>query len=329
LALTFAVSLAANDDSACKNDFKSFLKCVKDKYEARSQSEKDAAKKEKQDKANQCFADAGCDAPDWGASPLGGKHGGKGGPGGMGDMPPKVKDCIKKKLVEKIGGKLNECLDKKHIQRVNFTELAEDAEGAGLSMEEGSSGKDGLQASMGAKFNAVKAVDKCATKKGSTDAVKPLEQCLQKIKHDQKPKVCAFVKSCEDQVSGPCKKRGQEIRKGLCECKKEKEVVVAKKLKDLGQSNKKVGLQDLMKTISEDIDVQDMMNQVELCYTETGEPEPPLLKAAMAIMGRGGNGGGAGAALSAKMSISGQQVYLMGDMMELDANDKSECDNCP
>jgi hypothetical protein len=327
LAISCAVVLVAAEDK-CKNDFQSFLRCVKDKYEAKPQSEKDAAKKEKEDRANKCFADAGCDAPDWNKDPTGGAMKGHGGM----DMPDSVKNCLKKKLIEKVGAKLNECLSKRGVQNVNFSEIAESAEGAGISMEgHGSAGKDGLQASMSAKFNAVKAVDKCSQKKGGdTDNVKDLEQCLQTIKHDQKPKVCAFIKPCEDKVTGDCKKRGQEIRTALCQCKKEKELEVAKKLKELGKANAKVGIQELIKTVAGDQDMQDIINQVDQCYKDNNVDEPPLLKLAIQMMSKGGSGGGgAGARMSAKLSVNGSTCVIMADMMTLDANDKSECEPCP
>jgi hypothetical protein len=332
LAISCAASLAADDDK-CKNDFQSFLTCVKTQYENKPQGEKDAAKKAREDKADKCFADASCDAPDWSSDPMK-QHMGGGGHGGM-QMPDTVKQCLKKKLVEKIGTKLNECLSKKGVQHVNFSAIADSVQGAGLGMEgHGGAGKDGLHAGMAAKFNAVKAVDKCAQKKGGdTNSVKPLEQCLHNIKKDAKPEICKFIKPCEDKVSGDCKKRGREITKALCECKKEKESEISKKLRDLGQNaqkdNKKVGIQELIKAVADDQDMQDMMKQVDACYTEADEPEPPIVKLAMQLLaGKGGSGGGS-SKMSAALSVSASTCIIMADMMELEANDKSECENCP
>jgi len=325
LAISFAVVLSAGDDQKCKADFQSFLACVKDQYEKIPESEKQAAKKDRQDKADKCFQQASCDSPDWNSDPAGGM--GKGGHMGM-DMPKAVKECLKKKLIEKVGAKLNDCLSKKGVRNVNFTALADSFSGAGFGMEGhgGDGAKEGLQSSMKAQFTAVKAVDKCAQKKGGdTNSVKPLEQCLYNIKKEQRPKICALTKPCEDKVTGECKKRGQELKKALCQCKQEKESEIAKKLRVLGQSQKKVGIQDLMKTVADDLDMQDMMKQVDICYDESNEPEPPILKLAMKLLSGGGRGGGP---FNAAMSVSGSQVVIMADMMTLDAEDDSQCQPC-
>lgn len=134
-----AVALAA-DDEKCKNDFKTFLTCVKTQYDQKPESEKEAAKKERQDKSNKCFADAGCDAPDWNKDPMGGA--GKKGFGGM-QMSPAVKECLKKKMIEKIGNKLNECLTKKGVQKVDFADLADSMKGSQVFEAHGGAGKDG------------------------------------------------------------------------------------------------------------------------------------------------------------------------------------------
>jgi len=146
---------------------------------------------------------------------------------------------------------------------------------------------------------------------------------LHNTKKEIKPKVCAALKPCEDKVSPPCKTRGQEVRKALCLCKKEKEQDIAGKLKTLGQQPK-VGFQDLIKTVADDQDIQDMMGQVEKCYQENNEPEPAMLKLAKLFMKNGGGG-----KMGASMSINGSTCIIMSDMLTLDANDKSECDNCP
>jgi len=323
------VVVAKDDDEKCRNDFQTFLACVKTEYQKKPASEKAAEKQERRDKANKCFADASCDAPDWDKDPMGG--GGKQHMGGM-QMPPAVKECLKKKLIAKIGVKLNECLSKKGVKGVNFTALADSLSGSGLMEGHGDGGKDakdGLHAGFSAKFNEVKGVDKCAKKKGGdTDSVKPLEQCLHNIKKDERPKMCALIKPCQDKITGPCKQRSEEVYKTLCQCKKEKEKEISGKLRTLGHSQAKVGIQDLVKTVADDQDVQDIMQQVDNCYQEANEPEPPLLKLAMKMFSGGGGRGGAGGKFGAAFSVDGSTVVIMGDMMALDAEDQSDCKPC-
>jgi len=314
------VALAAGED-ACKNDFQTFLRCVKDKYEAKTQAEKDAVKKDLQDKSDKCFSDAGCDAPDWS------KDGTSDAMKQMGNMPESVKQCLKKKMIAKLGDKLNDCLKKKGVANVNITEIAEAAQGAGIGVEgHGGAGKDGMHTAISAKFNVVKSVDKCAQKKGGTDSVKPLEQCLQKIKTDAKPKVCAFVKSCEDAVTAPCKKRGKELHKAICQCKKEKEAEIAGKLRTLAQGKDKVGIDELVKTVAGDQDMNAIMDDVEQCYKDNNEKEPALLKLAKAFLAKGGSS--SNPKMKAAMSVNGSSCIIMADMLQLDADDKSECEPC-
>jgi hypothetical protein len=321
LAISLAVSLAAADDDKCKNDLQTFLKCVKDKFEAKPQAEKDAAKKDRQDKADQCFKDAGCDGPDWSKDP---EDALKQKMGKM-QMPDSVKKCLKDKLIEKIGDKLNECLTKKGVTNVNIKDIIKSAQGAGISMDGSASAeKDGIHAAISAKFNLVKAVDKCSQTKGGPSSVKPLEQCLQKLKDDDKPKICAFIKPCEDAVSADCKKRGQELRKALCECKKEKEAEISGKLRTLGAQDK-VGLDDLIKSVAGDQDMGGIIKDVDQCYKDNNEPEPPMIKMAIAMFS-----GGATPPPKFKqaMSINGTTCIVMADMLQIDADDKTECEPC-
>jgi len=154
--------------------------------------------------------------------------------------------------------------------------------------------------------------------------VRPLEQCLQKIKHDQKPKTCALIKPCEDGVSAGCKQRGQQIKKALCECKKEKELEIAGKLRNLGTQNAKVPITDLVNAAAGDNTMQDMMKSVDQCYKDNGEQEPLMMKLAMQMF----SGGKKGAGASAKMSVDGSTLVVAADMMQLDAEDRSECEPC-
>jgi len=312
----FVNSFGQTSDDQCKNDLNNFLACAKNSI---SDSDRQARKKELEDKGTQCFQQNGCDPPDWNANPMGGK--GPGGAGGM-SMPESVKKCIKQKMMAKIGAKLNECLAKRNVRNVDWQAFSDSAE-SGMGAVGGSGD---MQKGMMAIFNAVKGVDKCcqAKKGGDTNAVHPLEQCLQDTKKGIKPKICAALKPCEDKVSPPCKSRGQEIRKALCLCKKEKEQDIAGKLKVLGQQPK-VSFKDLINTVADDQEVNNIMADVDQCYQEQNEPEPAMLKLAMAMMRNGGGGGGMGAA----MSINGSTCIIMSDMLTLDANDKSECDNCP
>jgi len=252
----------------------------------------------------------------------------------MGDMPQVVKDCLKHKLMDKIGEKMNPCLSKKGIKNFNFSAMADMATGPGgfdMEGEGGGDAKAGFEGAMKAKFNAVKAVDKCAQKKGGdTNSVADLEKCLQKIKSDSKPAMCAVVKPCEAKVTtGDCKKRGEALAKALCQCKKEQEAEIAKKLKALGQSKPKVGIQELVKTVANDQEVGDMMQQVEQCYQQNNVEEPTMLKMAAAMLGKGGASSSQGAALAAAFSVNGSTVVIMGDMMALDAADDTECKDCP
>jgi len=315
LAFCFLIGFAfgqPQSDDQCKNDLNNFLACAKSSI---SDSDRQARKKELEDKGDQCFQQYGCDQPNWDANPMGGK-----GQGGGMSMPEAVKQCLKRKMMTKIGAKLNECLAKRNVRNVDWAAFSDSAE-AGM----GGAGGD-MQKGMMAVFNAVKAVDKCcqAKKGGDTNAVHPLEQCLQQTKQGIHPKVCAALKPCEDKVSPPCKSRGQEIRKALCLCKKEKEAEISGKLKVLGQQPK-VSFKDLINTVADDQEINDIMADVDQCYQETNTPEPAMLKLGMAMMRNGGGGGGMGAA----MSINGSTCIIMSDMLALDANDKSECENCP
>jgi len=310
--------LVAGDDSSCKNDLQTFLKCVKEKYEAKTQAEKDAVKKERQDKYDKCFSDAGCDGPDWNKD--------------VSDviksrmhmnMSEPVKKCLKDKVVGKLGEKLNECLTKKGFANVNIVEVIKAVQAAGISLE--GHGKDDLSAVLSSKYNLVKAVDKCSQKKGGTDAVKPLEQCAHKVTAEAKPKICAFIKSCEDAVSADCKKRGQEIRKALCQCKKEKEADVAGKLRTLATGKDKVGLNDLIGTVAENQDIKTIIGDVVQCYKDNNEDIPPQLKVVMKFVASGGT---SNAKMAAALSVNGSTCIVMADMLQIDAEDQSECEPC-
>jgi len=231
-------------------------------------------------------------------------------------------------MIEKFGGKLNECLKKKNVESVDFKALANGMDttaGAGMGLDiGGGSDKDGIHGAVAAAFTTVKSVDGCCKDKkdGKTDAMKPLEQCLHEIKKDKKPKMCAMIKPCEDKLSAPCKKRCQEIHNALCQCKQEKEIEIAKKLRALGAENEKVGLQELMHTVEPDIDMQWIMKQVDDCYTSTNTTKNPMIELAAKMMTNGtGSGGG--------MKFEGRTVIIMGDMMAMDAEDTTECQPCP
>jgi hypothetical protein len=225
-----------------------------------------------------------------------------------------------------MGKGMNDCLARKNVRNVNWSDLADSVDGAGMGGAAGGSGD--MQSGMMAMYNAVKAVDKCcqAKKGGDTNAMQPLEQCLHNVKKSIKPQVCAALKPCEAKVSAPCKTRGQELRKALCQCKKEKEQEIAGKLKTLGQQNKKVSFQDVIKTVADDQDINDMMSQVEQCYKDNNEPEPAMLKLAKVFLGGSGAGARAGAGAG---GINGSMCVIMSDMLTLDYNDQTECDNCP
>jgi hypothetical protein len=331
------VSVLADDYDKCKGDFKSFIDCVKSGYSKISDADKQKYKDQKKSKADQCFKAAGCDAPDWDADPMGGKgKGGKGGMGGMGDMPQVVKDCLKRKMMDKIGAKLQPCLSKKGIKNFNFSALAEmvsgsGGEGFGMDDHGGAGGKGGFAGAMKSKFNAVKGVDKCAQKQGGPSAtpIKNLEVCLQGLKKDDKDRMCTLTKPCMSKVTtGDCKKRGEDLVKALCQCKKEKEAEIAKKLQSIGQNQQKVSIQDLARTVADDQEVGDMLQQVDQCYKSNNVEEPKMLQLAIQMFGSGGSGG-AGAVLGNAFAINGSTVVIMGDMMSLDAADSSECDACP
>jgi len=318
LTVSWVISLVAGDDSACKNDLQTFLKCVKDKYEAKTQAEKDAVKKDREDKYDKCFADAGCDGPDWSKD--------------VSDviksrmklnMSEPVKKCLKDKLIVKLGAKLNECMTKKGITNVNIVEVIKAVQASGISIE--GHGKDDLSAVVSTKYNLVKAVDKCSQKKGGTDAVKPLEQCAHKVTAEAKPKICAFIKPCEDAVTADCKKRGQEIRKALCQCKKEKEADVAGKLRTLATGKDKVGLNDLIGTVAENQDIKTIIGDVVQCYKDNNEEIPPQLKVVMKFVASGGS---SNAKMAAALSVNGSTCIIMADMLQIDADDPSECEPC-
>jgi len=79
--------------------------------------------------------------------------------------------------------------------------------------------------------------------------------------------------------------------------------------------------------VADDQDMSDMMNQVDACYTEAGETEPPMLKLAMQLFG--GKGGAGGNKFGAAFSVSASSVIIASDMMALDADDPTDCQSCP
>jgi len=239
-------------------------------------------------------------------------------------MPDSVKKCMKQKMIEKFAPKLNDCLTKHNVATVDWKSVSDSADGAGLGM---GGGGDDMKEAMMAVFSAVKGVDKCCnTKKGGdTNAVKPLEQCLQDTKKGIKPQMCATLKPCEDKLSATCKARGREVKKALCLCKKEKETEIAAKLKVLGQQQK-VALQDLIKTAIDDQDMKGIMDDLDKCYQDNNETEPPMIIMAKAMVNGGTPPPGP---MANAMQINGTTCIIMSDMLTLDANDPSECDNCP
>jgi len=335
------------DDEKCKNDFHSFVSCLKEQDQHKSESEKAAAKKALEQKVDTCFAQSGCPGPDWTAvdessstgkqKPKGGAFGGG---GGAYEMPASVKECVKRKVTAKINQKVNECLSKRGIKNVNLTEFAYEHDGSAQldqhhPANNGSGGKGGIQMMMKAKFNVVKAVDKCCQQKGGdTNSVKPLEQCLQNVKHDERPQMCAKVKPCQDKVSKPCQKRGEDVREALCLCKKEKESDTSNKMRALAQSQKTVSMGDLMKTMADQQDMNEILTDVENCYAENHESEPIALKlfkmmSSGGFQGRAGNGGFGGAGGGGGPgSVNASTVIIMSDMLQLDAQDQTECKPC-
>jgi len=329
--------VAAEDK--CTSEFKSVLSCAKDQF---PESERKALKDDAQAKTKACFEQAGCDAPNF-ESKSKGKGKRPGGMESMMKMPDSVKQCLKKKFTEKMNTKVNECLSKKNLPPVNISEFMGAGDGAEVHGE--AHGKvdghgAGLEAGMMAKFTVIKGVDKCCVDKFAKDTakVKPLEQCLQDIKKSAKPQLCKNLKPCEDKLTGDCKKRGQDTKKALCQCKKDKEREIAGKLAELGKQDK-VDIQTLMKAVADDQDLSDMMGLVDKCYEENNEEQPMMLKLAKQFMAGGGargsanananaNVGGRRAGLGAAMQIEGRQCIIASDMLLLDANDQSECEAC-
>jgi len=311
----FFVHARADGDDQCKDDLKNFLACVKS---SSSDSDRQAKKKELEDKADQCFTKESCDTPKWDSNPLGGS-----GTNGMSSMPDSVKKCMKQKLMDKMAPKLNDCLTKHNVATVDWKSAADSADGAGFGMMGGSD----MHEAMLAVFNAVRGVDKCcqAKKGGDTTLVKPLEQCLQDTKQGIKPKICAVVKPCEDKASATCKTRGQAVAKALCQCKKEKEADIAGKLKVLGQQQK-VSIQDLIKTAMDDQDMKGIMDDLDKCYQDNNETEPPMILMAKAMVAGGTPPPGP---MANAMMVNGTTCIIMSDMLTLDVNDQTECDSCP
>jgi len=314
--LVAAFTFSLGQDDACKNDFQQFLTCAKSQF---TDTEKQSMKADAKSKSDTCFQNAGCAVPDT-------SSGKKQGMGQMMQMSDAVKQCLKRKILEKVGAKLNECLQRKGVGSVNISQIADSLEGAGVGASaHGDGGSEGgLQGAMQGKMAVVKGVDKCCVDKygSDTNKVKPLEQCLHDVKTSLKPRICNDLKPCDSKVSPNCFKRGQQLRKALCECKQEKEKEIAGKLAELGKQPK-VSVQDLMHTIASDQDLSSVGNDIDACYSENGEQEPPMMKLAILMMA-----GGGGAKFGAAMTVEGRQVTIASDMLYIDANDPSECAPC-
>jgi len=316
--LVAAFTFSFGDDDACKNDFQQFLTCAKSQF---SDTEKESIKTDAKSKSDACFQTAGCAGPD----PKAKQHQGIGEM--MKEMPEAVKQCLKKRLLEKVGAKLNECLQKKAVGNVNISQIAAGLEAAGMGASAHGDGhaEGGLQEVLLAKLAIVKSVDKCSVDKYDSDTskVKPLEQCLQDVKTSLKPRICTDLKPCDSKVTPDCLKRGQDLHKAICQCKQEKEKEIAGKLAELGKQPK-VSIQDLIHTIVTDEEIASISKDIDDCYTDNNEQEPPMVKLAIAMMSGGGDG-----KLNATMTVEGRQVIIGSDMLNLAANDAAECEPCP
>jgi len=318
LAYSAPASSSSDLDDKCEPDTQAFLTCLKDQKKSNGGQDKEKAKKDLRDQVNQCFTKAGCDQPDWSEDPLKMQEQQR----QFNSTPEAVKECIKDDFIEKIGSKLNECLNTKGIQNLNISRMIDLAEESGFGGDD-EKANAGFQKLITAQLNIVKAVDKCAQKNGGdTKSVRPLEQCLQKIKQDLKPKICAVVKPCEDKVKNPeCKKRCQDVSKALCECRKEDETKMAQKLRALAQNNDTVSGQDFLNAVTGDEKfIENIVKLVDKCYEQTGETKPKDSKK--------GSGEKKSSPKGGDNSVNGTMVEIMADMIDLDAQYGDECIPC-
>jgi len=244
--------------------------------------------------------------------------------------------------LDKIGGKLNECLTKKGVKDINTTEILDSMHAHGrdenTEQEKEEEGFEKVHKMISAKIAIAKGVTACATEKfsGDTTKVKPLEQCLHDNKKSLKPKICAALKPCIGNVSADCQKRGEEVHKAICECKKEKEAEIATKLATLGKQDK-VSIKELVQTVLGDKVIDEIITQVDACYKDNNEEEPAVLKLILATFGGNSTSppvttaapdSSSNSTSIAHFQVDGKEIQVMSDMLSLGASDTSECEPC-
>jgi len=307
------------EEEKCLDSVKSFLTCAKSQF---NETEVDAIKDTVKSGTQKCFSDVGCTLPETkNVTSALKEHWDK--------VPEPVKKCLKEKFLEKVGEKFNECLSKKGIKNINLTAIANSLHSLGGDEFDGEHAM-ALHEAINAKITVAKGVATCAKDKFGDDPakVKPLEQCLHDNKKSLKPKICAELKPCISNLSADCEKRGQEVHKAICECKKEKETEVAGKLATLGKQDK-VSIKEIVRTILDDQEISDALKQVEACFSDNNEPEPPILKLVVAAFSNNSTStANSNSTGPAALEISGKEVTILSDSIQLDASDASECEPC-
>jgi len=182
------------------------------------------------------------------------------------------------------------------------------------------------------KIEGVKSLAACADEKfsGDTSKLKPVEQCIHDTKKSVKPRICADLKPCVSNVSAECKKRGEDTHKAICECKKEKEAEIATKLAALGKQEK-VSLQEIIHSVLDNQEIQDIVTTIDTCYSENHEQEPEVLKLVLALFGSNSTstpGSNSNSTGPFHFEITGKEVQVASDSLQLEASDTSECEPC-
>jgi len=326
LVLVVACVFVFGDEDKCLDGVKDFFTCAKEHV---NETEREAIKETVKTGTEKCFADAGCQKPEPKNSTLPKALLEK-----LSQIPEPVKKCLKDKLLAVVGDKFNECLSKKGVKNVNLTEIANSlhAQGEENVAEHGKDKLNEIHQMISAKIAVAKSLSACADEKfsGDTAKVKPLEQCIHDNKKSIKPRICADLKPCISNVSADCQKRGQEVHKAICECKKEKEAEIATKLAPLGKQDK-VSIKDIIHTVLDDQQIQDIVKQVDACYTENNEQEPEILKLVLAVFTNNSTSTASPSSNSTgplHFEITGKDIQVATDSLQLAASDASECEAC-
>jgi len=263
------------------------------------------------------------------------------------DTPKEVKRCLKKKMLEKLCEKINDCLSKQNVQNVNFSNIDEPrmrplAEGQGIdvgpygAMDKGGNRtvKERAKVTFFMKLNIARAYRECLMSKGPvSETGKQVVTCLQGIQLKKRTDYCESIqKPCSANVTTDCQKRGQQIHIAICKCKKEDERAVLDKLNQLIRQSPtgEVSLGDLIKTLGQKQDPREVIKVAKQCYTDNNAdpPEALIFAEGIADSQAAQSPDSTSRPTSLQPKIDPNTLANLHDVLSFDAEDESDCLPC-